>query len=72
MIATSLWQVTFAKASILGILRVMPLRLDPQLPTLDSTLARVIVEDSIRSYFRKRRSRVPGFVARTFSFKGAL
>jgi hypothetical protein len=67
-----LWQVAFAKASVLGILRVMPYHPDPQLPTLDSTLARAIVEDSIRSYFRKRRSRVPGFVARTFSFRGAL
>ena len=43
-----------------------------RLPALDSALARTIVEDSIRTYFRKRRSRVPGFVDRTFSFTGAL
>ena len=43
-----------------------------RLPALDSALARTIVEDSIRTYFRKRRSRVPGFVERTFSFTGAL
>ena len=43
-----------------------------QLPALDSALARNIVEDAIRTYFRKRRSRVPGFVERTFSFSGAL
>jgi len=43
-----------------------------RLPALDSALARTIVEDSIRTYFRKRRSRVPGFVERTFSFAGAL
>jgi hypothetical protein len=43
-----------------------------RLPALDSALARTIVEDSIRTYFRKRRSRVPGFVDRTFSFAGAL
>ncbi|HEX4302203.1 MAG TPA: DUF6635 family protein [Rhizomicrobium sp.] len=42
------------------------------LPALDSALAHTIVEDSIRSYFRKRRSRVPGFVERTYSFAGAL
>ncbi len=45
---------------------------EPHLPTLDSALARTIVEDSIRTYFRKRRSRVPGFVDRTFSLSGAL
>jgi hypothetical protein len=39
---------------------------------LDSTLARTIVEDSIRTYFRRRRSRVPGFVERTYSLSGAL
>jgi hypothetical protein len=44
----------------------------PNLPTLDSALARMIVDDSIRTYFRKRRSRVPGFVERTFSLSGAL
>lgn len=43
-----------------------------QLPALDSALAKTIVEDSIRTYFRKRRSRVPGFVERTFSLSGAL
>lgn len=43
-----------------------------QLPALDSALARTIVEDATRSYFRRRRSRVPGFVERTFSFSGAL
>jgi hypothetical protein len=50
----------------------MPFRPDSYLPTLDSALARTIVEDSIRTYFRKRRSRVPDFVDRTFSLKGAL
>ena len=43
-----------------------------RLPALDHTIAHTIVEDSIRTYFRKRRSRVPGFVDRTFSLKGAL
>ncbi|HEY4942456.1 MAG TPA: DUF6635 family protein [Rhizomicrobium sp.] len=43
-----------------------------KLPALDSALAHTIVEDSIRTYFRKRRSRVPGFVERTFSLSGAL
>lgn len=43
-----------------------------QLPALDQALAHIIVEDAIRTYFRKRRSRVPGFVERTFSFSGAL
>ena len=43
-----------------------------RLPALDSALARTIVEDSIRTYFRRLRSRVPGFVDRTFSFSGAL
>jgi hypothetical protein len=42
------------------------------LPALDHRIAHDIVEDSIRTYFRKRRSRVPGFVERTFSLKGAL
>jgi hypothetical protein len=42
------------------------------LPALDTALARNIVENSIRTYFRKRRSRVPGFVERTFSLSGAL
>src|SRR5271169_6035117 len=45
---------------------------EPKLPVLDSALARAIVQDSIRVYFRKRRSRVPGFVERTFSLSGAL
>ena len=45
---------------------------EPKLPALESALARAIVEDSIRTYFRKRRSRVPGFVERTFSLAGAL
>jgi hypothetical protein len=43
-----------------------------QLPALNSALAHTIVEDAIRTYFRKRRSRVPAFVDRTFSFSGAL
>lgn len=43
-----------------------------QLPALNSALAHTIVEDAIRTYFRKRRSRVPAFVDRTFSFTGAL
>src|SRR6201996_3773712 len=43
-----------------------------RLPALDHALAHVIVEDAIRSYFRKRRSRVPAFVENTFSLKGAL
>ncbi len=42
------------------------------LPALDHALAHTIVEDAIRTYFRKRRSRVPAFVDRTFSFSGAL
>jgi len=42
------------------------------LPALDTALARNIVESAIRTYFRKRRSRVPGFVERTFSLSGAL
>ena len=42
------------------------------LPALDHQLAHRIVEDSIRSYFRKRRGKVPAFVDRTFSFKGAI
>jgi len=41
-------------------------------PALDTALARNIVENAIRTYFRKRRSRVPGFVERTFSLSGAL
>lgn len=41
------------------------------LPTIDSALARRIVEDSIRRYFDKRRARIPAFVDKTFSFKGA-
>ncbi|MGZ5998662.1 MAG: DUF6635 family protein [Rhizomicrobium sp.] len=45
---------------------------ETRLPALDSALARTIVEDSIRTYFRKRRSRVPRFVERTFSLSGAL
>ncbi|HJW41748.1 MAG TPA: DUF6635 family protein [Rhizomicrobium sp.] len=43
-----------------------------RLPALDHRIAHAIVEDSIRTYFRKRRSRVPGFVERTFSLTGAL
>ncbi len=42
-----------------------------RLPTVDSALARQIVEDAIRRYFRKCRSRVPGFVDATFSLRGA-
>jgi len=45
---------------------------DSSLPILDHVLARTIVEDAIRTYFRKRRSRVPQFVESTFSFSGAL
>ncbi|MEJ1969693.1 MAG: DUF6635 family protein [Rhizomicrobium sp.] len=45
---------------------------DSHLPALDSALARSIVEDAIRTYFRKRRSRVPAFVESTFSFRAAL
>ncbi len=41
------------------------------LPSIDSALARRIVEDSIRRYFDKRRARIPEFVDKTFSFKGA-
>src|SRR6185437_4140352 len=41
------------------------------LPALDHRIAHDIVEDSIRTYFRKRRSRVPGFVERTFSLNAA-
>jgi hypothetical protein len=41
------------------------------LPTIDSVLARQIVEDAIRRYFKKRRARVPGFVDATFSLSGA-
>src|ERR1700726_425049 len=44
---------------------------DKNLPTIDGAIARAIVEDSIRTYFRKRRSRVPAFVDETFSFAGA-
>ncbi|MBS0471814.1 MAG: hypothetical protein JSR60_12130 [Proteobacteria bacterium] len=43
-----------------------------QLPALDHTLANAIVDDAIRSYFRKRRSRVPAFIDRTFTVSGAL
>lgn len=43
-----------------------------QLPALDHRLANAIVEDAIRSYFRKRRSRVPAFIDRTFTIAGAL
>lgn len=43
-----------------------------QVPAIDDALAREIVEDSIRVYFRKRRSRVPAFVDETFSFSAAL
>ena len=50
----------------------MTLTWEPKLPVLDSELAKAIVGDSIRTYFRKRRSRVPGFVARTYSLSGAL
>jgi hypothetical protein len=39
---------------------------------IDGAMARAIVEESIKTYFRKRRSRVPGFVDATFSFSGAL
>src|SRR5258706_9660340 len=42
------------------------------LPAIDATIARLIVKDSIKTYFRKRRSRVPAFVDETFSFRDAL
>ena len=42
------------------------------LPTIDSALARQIVEDSIRRYFDKRRQHLPGFVDATFSLKGSI
>jgi hypothetical protein len=42
------------------------------LAAIDSATASAIVEASIRTYFRKRRSRVPAFVDETFSFSGAL
>ena len=45
---------------------------DARLPTIDSALARQIVEDAIRRYFRRRRARVAGFVDATFSLPGAL
>jgi hypothetical protein len=41
------------------------------LPSIDSALARRIVEDSIRRYFAKRRARIPEFTDRTYSLKGA-
>lgn len=50
----------------------MAVATDSQLPVLDHALARTIVENAIRTYFRKRRSRVPQFVENTFSLKGAL
>ncbi len=52
--------------------RPLAVATDSQLPVLDHVLARTIVEDAIRSYFRKRRSRVPHFVENTFSLRGAL
>lgn len=42
------------------------------MPAIGSAEARTIVDDAIRRYFRKRRSRVPAFVDETFSFCGAL
>jgi hypothetical protein len=39
---------------------------------MNGALARRIVEDSIRTYFRRRRSRVPQFVDETYSVRGAL
>ncbi len=44
------------------------------LPALDHALAHAVVEDAIRTYFRKRRSRVPGFIEQCgrFSVSGAL
>ncbi len=42
------------------------------LPAITSVAARAIVDDAIRRYFRKCRSRVPAFVDKTFSFHGAL
>ena len=50
----------------------MAVATDSQLPVLDHVLARTIVEEAIRTYFRKRRSRVPQFVESTFSLKGSL
>jgi hypothetical protein len=49
-----------------------PMTEPTRVPAVDSEVARRIVEDSIRSYFRKRRSRVPAFVDATFSLSGAL
>jgi hypothetical protein len=65
------WQRNFAKASDKGHTERMAAA-SHALPALDHELAHKIVEDAIRGYFRKRRSRVPGFVDRTFSLKGAL
>ncbi len=42
------------------------------LPAIDSALARRIVEDAIRRYFRARRKRVAAFVDETFSLRGAV
>jgi len=42
------------------------------LPVIASAEARAIVDDAIRRYFRKRRARVPTFVAEAFSFRGAI
>lgn len=42
------------------------------LPALNDAVAREIVEESIRIYFRKRRSRIPAFVDEVYSFTGAL
>lgn len=43
-----------------------------QLPDARPELARQVVDDAIRRYFRKRRSRIPAFVERNYSFAGAL
>src|ERR1700761_2776986 len=50
----------------------MAVATESQLPVLHQALARTIVEEAIRTYFRKRRSRVPQFVESTYSLKGAL
>lgn len=50
-----------------------PLKADnAHLPAIDSALARRIVEDAIRRYFRARRNRVAPFVDTAFSLKGAI
>jgi hypothetical protein len=47
-------------------------RIARQVPDAKPELARQIVNDAIRRYFRKRRSKIPEFVERNYSFNGAL